>query len=150
LDPPEPLHPAEHDLVPAPLLGPEPDSESVLRTGGFALWRGVSFPFRLVFGIVSLLVPNRFHHMIHKPTPRPALGTKPKEREPFKGEAAEELHDALAPMHDQLRAARFWWILEYTPQKLRRGKAVFDTANIGADYHWMFVPYFIHVFELEG
>lgn len=34
-------------------------------------------------------------------------------------EETEDLNDALSPMHDQLMAAPYWWILEALPQKLR-------------------------------
>jgi len=36
----------------------------------------------------------------------------------FVNEAEEDLADALSPMYDQLKLAKYWWILEMTPQKI--------------------------------
>ena len=37
----------------------------------------------------------------------------------FVNEAEEDLADALSPMYDQLKMAKFWWILEMLPQKIQ-------------------------------
>jgi len=37
----------------------------------------------------------------------------------FVSEAEEDLADALSPMYDQLKQAKYWWILEMIPQKIR-------------------------------
>ena len=37
----------------------------------------------------------------------------------FMHEAEEDLADALSPAYDQLKLARFWWILELIPQKIK-------------------------------
>jgi type VI secretion system (T6SS) phospholipase Tle1-like effector len=37
----------------------------------------------------------------------------------FVNEAEEDLADALSPMYDQLELAKFWWILEMIPQKIK-------------------------------
>ena len=36
----------------------------------------------------------------------------------FVNEAEEDLADALSPMYDQLKLAKYWWILEMIPQKI--------------------------------
>lgn len=36
----------------------------------------------------------------------------------FVNEAEEDLADALCPMYDQLKQARYWWLLELIPQKI--------------------------------
>lgn len=37
----------------------------------------------------------------------------------FVNEEEEDLADALCPMYDQLKLAKFWWILEWLPQKFQ-------------------------------
>ena len=37
----------------------------------------------------------------------------------FVNEAEEDLADALTPMYDQLKLAKFWWLLEIIPQKIQ-------------------------------
>jgi hypothetical protein len=37
----------------------------------------------------------------------------------FVNEAEEDLADALSPMYDQLKLAKYWWILEMIPQKIK-------------------------------
>ena len=37
----------------------------------------------------------------------------------FVNEEEEDLADALSPVYDQLKLARYWWILEVLPQTLR-------------------------------
>ena len=37
----------------------------------------------------------------------------------FVNEAEEDLADALAPMYDQLKLAKYWWILEMIPQTVK-------------------------------
>ena len=37
----------------------------------------------------------------------------------FINEAEEDLADALSPMYDQLKLAKFWWALEMIPQKIQ-------------------------------
>jgi hypothetical protein len=37
----------------------------------------------------------------------------------FVNEAEEDLADALSPMYDELKLAKFWWILEVIPQKYK-------------------------------
>ena len=37
----------------------------------------------------------------------------------FVNEAEEDLADALCPMYDQLKQAKYWWILEMLPQKIQ-------------------------------
>jgi hypothetical protein len=36
----------------------------------------------------------------------------------FVNEEEEDLADALSPMYDQLKLAKYWWILEMLPQKI--------------------------------
>ena len=36
----------------------------------------------------------------------------------FVNEAEEDLADALCPMYDQLKLAKYWWMLEMIPQKI--------------------------------
>ena len=36
----------------------------------------------------------------------------------FINEAEEDLADALSPMYDQLKLAKYWWILEMIPQRI--------------------------------
>jgi hypothetical protein len=141
LDPPPPLHPANHDHVPAPRLAKEDELDGLLLATGRALVSGLTLPFRLVGNVLSLVLPFRARAKLHSHGHGAANGFPQSgaEREPFRGEAAEELHDALSPAYDQLRIARPWWILEYIPLRMRRGMAVFDTSNVGADYHWLYV-----------
>ena len=40
-------------------------------------------------------------------------------REPFVNEEEEDMLDALAPMFDQLKLAKWWWVLECIPIRLR-------------------------------
>ena len=37
----------------------------------------------------------------------------------FVNEAEEDLADALTPMYDQLKLAKYWWLLEIIPQKIQ-------------------------------
>jgi hypothetical protein len=37
----------------------------------------------------------------------------------FVNKEEEDLADALSPIYDQLKLARYWWILESLPQTLR-------------------------------
>ena len=37
----------------------------------------------------------------------------------FVNEAEEDLADALSPIYDQLKLAKYWWILEMIPQKIK-------------------------------
>jgi hypothetical protein len=46
-----------------------------------------------------------------------------KRNAPFISEEDEELKDALSPKFDQLKLARFWWILEILPVSMRYQKA---------------------------
>jgi hypothetical protein len=48
-------------------------------------------------------------------------------------EAMEELHDALAPMYDQLKEAPMWWFLEYMWLKEKKEKAIHKHKD---EYVW--------------
>ena len=37
----------------------------------------------------------------------------------FVNEAEEDLADALSPMYDQLKLAKYWWFLELIPQTIK-------------------------------
>jgi hypothetical protein len=37
----------------------------------------------------------------------------------FVNEEEEDFADALCPMYDQLKLAKFWWILEWCPMKIQ-------------------------------
>jgi len=59
----------------------------------------------------------------------------------FVNEAEEDLADALTPMYDQLKLAKFWWILEMLPQKIQYQDSDNDkmvrklTVNMGRPRH---------------
>lgn len=38
---------------------------------------------------------------------------------PFESEEMEDMLDSLTPIYDQLRMAKFWWLLEFIPTKHR-------------------------------
>jgi hypothetical protein len=44
----------------------------------------------------------------------------------FVNEAEEDLADALSPMYDQLKQAKYWWLLEIIPQKIQYQSSVTD------------------------
>ena len=54
----------------------------------------------------------------------------------FVNEAEEDLADALSPMYDQLKLAKYWWILEMTPTRIHyqsseNDKMVCETKYVG-------------------
>jgi hypothetical protein len=108
--------------------------------GAKSLWYGLTFPVRALAAVGSLLLP---HEAVAPEQKNHDVGLtiedKSARREPFKGEAIEELHDALSPAYDQLRLARMWWFLEWMPLKHKKGNAVFRSSNDSSDYHWLFV-----------
>jgi hypothetical protein len=44
----------------------------------------------------------------------------------FVNETEEDLADALSPMYDQLQLAKYWWVLEWIPQKIRYQSGITD------------------------
>ncbi|KAJ7654299.1 hypothetical protein B0H17DRAFT_386771 [Mycena rosella] len=96
----------------------------------FLLETGILFHrdmLRLVGIDPSTLSPD----VLRLPRPPPLLKT-PKESQrsaamatsslidcDFRSEEEEDLADALTPIHDELKRAKLWWILEIVPQKLR-------------------------------
>jgi hypothetical protein len=130
----ERLHPGKHDVVPAPQLAPDSELEHMLIAGVKSLWYGITFPIRI---IATAIMP------LDKELPPPDKELPPPDKlmdqhKPHKGEDVEELHDALAPSHDQLRLERFWWFLEWIPLKHKKGKTAHLSYNAN-DYHWMYV-----------
>jgi hypothetical protein len=118
--------------------------ESLFISAGKALWHGVTWPARVMLGIATLVLPAYWTRTLMRPKQRgflvgQAAYNQRTQREPFRGEAIEELHDALSPAYDQLRLARAWWILEWMPLKQKKGNAVFVTSNQASDFHWMCV-----------
>jgi len=59
----------------------------------------------------------------------------------FVHEAEEDLADALSPAYDQLKLARFWWLLELIPQKIKYQSSSTDKTkselkvNVGRGRH---------------
>jgi hypothetical protein len=125
-------------------LAPETELESILVAGAKSLWYGVTFPVRVLAKAGALVLPRRW---THSPTHAERHGLLVGQaavdyktlREPYKGEAIEELHDALSPSYDQLRLVRGWWILEWVPLRQKKGNAVFTSSNQSHNFHWLYV-----------
>jgi hypothetical protein len=140
-DPPKRLHPTNHDILPGPRLAPETELESFVIAAGKAVWYGATWPVRTLVSLASFVLPG--HLAQHPKQHGHLIGQAAKDhqttREPFKGEAVEELHDALSPAYDQLRIARGWWLLEWMPLKQKKGSAVFTSSNQAHNFRWMCV-----------
>jgi hypothetical protein len=54
---------------------------------------------------------------------RKAKEAEKEQKAPFISEEEEELRDSLSPHFDQLKLARFWWILEVLPVSMTSQKA---------------------------
>ena len=102
---PEPLLPATIQLVRRE--GAELEGFSLLRVP-VTIVSGLGAPFRWVWGKMSHL---RLHHSPQVPF------TLEQERFIFKGEAKEELDDAMSPIYDQLEKHTHWKIMEWIPCK---------------------------------
>jgi hypothetical protein len=141
---PERLHPGKHDAVPAPRLAPDSELEDMLSAGAKSLWYGITFPIRVLASVATAILPQSWHYEALPATnSHHLIGATTDElmaqREPFMGEAVEELHDALSPTYDQLRLARHWWLLEWIPLKHKKGQAIHLSSNNANDYHWLYV-----------
>jgi len=59
-------------------------------------------------------------------------------REPFKGEAMEELLDAVSPSYDQLELAPSWWFIEFLPLRVKKEIAVYMSSDATlSNYTWL-------------
>ena len=52
-------------------------------------------------------------------------------------EESEELEDARSPIHDQLKKAKAWWILEFVPMSFR--EQILRDDHYKWKYHWKYV-----------
>ena len=70
----------------------------------------------------------------------------------FVNEAEEDLADALSPMYDQLKLAKYWWILEMIPQKIRYQSSKTDLMVNELTYvdllHFVFVVLILDIYLL--
>jgi hypothetical protein len=57
--------------------------------------------------------------------------------QPFRGEAMEELLDALSPIYDQLQLAPSWWFLEWMPLRVKKDSAIYTSSDNHSDYKWL-------------
>ena len=82
---------------------------------------GTVFP--LVLGTPPLIFQDLNIHTI--PVPKPVVVCDDRKAVvntdggSFVNEAEEDFADALSPMYDQLKLAKYWWILEMIPQKIQ-------------------------------
>ena len=60
----------------------------------------------------------------------------------FINEAEEDLADALSPMYDQFKLAKYWQILEVIPQKIKYQSGSNDLMVSEIKYvHFFFYPF---------
>jgi len=70
-----------------------------------------------------MILQDRKKHTI--PVPRPLVVSDDRmavvysDGNCFINEGEEDLADALSPIYDQLKIAKYWWILEWLPQKIK-------------------------------
>jgi uncharacterized protein (DUF2235 family) len=90
-----------------------------------------ALPLTIAKGVVSTLLSPITKLVTPKPQPKvpKTLEQIRAEREPFQGEAMEELLDAVSPMYDQLELAPHWWVLEFLPLQVKKELAVYMSAD---------------------
>lgn len=134
LEAPPRAEPGPLDIVQS--LTAEQAARHVLVAAATDIAKFMIYPLQLAWWLVGSPFRNWFVHAKNQ-----AKGLKQDKgpRTPFKGEAHEELKDALSPMYDQLELSRPWWILELLPLKRKKQKAVYTMADRAAEYVWVYV-----------
>jgi len=117
LDVPAPLPPATLHLA-------DPDGAELegfsLRHIPIAIISGLGSPFRWIWGKLS--------HLRFRNSPQVVISFEQQDKFISKGEAQEELDDALSPVYDQLDKHTYWKVMEWTPCKLPPPRPVASAA----------------------
>jgi hypothetical protein len=139
LDPSERISPADRHK-----LEPDDPVEIALLNGMKKL---VTWPVKLAKSQVEK-TPQAKRKAIEKDIEERKRELDGSNREPFRGEAYEELRDALSPMYDQLRLRPGWWILELSPLRVKKQKAIYQASDRISDYAWRCVLTSAHVIDI--
>lgn len=135
---PERLSPEEARLNGNFHIIPDEPIPGLLKSTAWGVFNTVKAPVSLVGRALRRIIlgkRSRVADVVHTAPPPPAHGrTVEASIQPFQGEAMEELLDSLSPMYDQLRIARWWWILEWMPVKVKKEKAEYEGTDRFADF----------------
>jgi hypothetical protein len=106
------------------------------------IWASVSLPF------VWLI--TKIRNLKIRSGPRPVFTTE-ESRFVSEGEEREELHDALAPIYDQLNMHGYWKVMEWIPWITKKQRAEIDGSDAFWAYQFMYVlshPLFLSIGRL--